>query len=126
MHQDIVEIEQLLYRYCHALDRGTVDEVIAAFHRDAVFVPRYQSDARVQGRDAIRDWFLHYDATIRSEHRHRRKITSPWIQVQGNEATLVCYVDADSLTKSTGEVFVHAARYEGRFLKDEDSWWIMA
>jgi hypothetical protein len=33
MHQDIVEIEQLLYRYCYALDRGTVDEVIEAFHR---------------------------------------------------------------------------------------------
>ena len=34
LHQDTIEIEQLLYRYCHALDRGTVDEVIAAFHLD--------------------------------------------------------------------------------------------
>jgi SnoaL-like domain len=88
-------------------------------------VPRYQSQARVQGRHALRDWFLDYDTTIRSKHRHRRKITSPWIQVQGNEATWVCYIDADSLKKSTGEVFIHAPRYEGRLLKDEGGWWIM-
>jgi hypothetical protein len=42
--------------------------------------------------------------------------------VQGNEATWVCYIDADSLKKSTGEVFIHAARYEGRLLKDAGGW----
>jgi hypothetical protein len=59
MHQDIIEIEQLLYRLCHALDRGTVDEIVEVFHPDAVFVPRYQSHAPVQGRDALREWFVH-------------------------------------------------------------------
>ena len=125
MHQDIIEIEQLLYRYCHALDRGTIDDFIDAFHRDAVFMPRYQSSERISGREAIRDWFLHYNKTIRAAHRHRRKLTSPWIHVYGNEANAVCYVDADSVSKSTGDVFIHAARYEDKLVKEEDRWWII-
>ena len=33
MIEDIVEIEQLLNRYCHAVDRGTVSDIIGRVPR---------------------------------------------------------------------------------------------
>jgi hypothetical protein len=39
MTEDIVAIEQLLNRYCHKLDQGDVDAVVALFAEDAVLIP---------------------------------------------------------------------------------------
>jgi hypothetical protein len=41
---DIVAIEQLLYRYCFAVDKGTADDVAALFHESATLMPIYSGD----------------------------------------------------------------------------------
>jgi hypothetical protein len=122
--EDYLAILQLLHKYCHAVDRGTADDVAELFHQDAVLLPRYESDERHEGRDAVRAWYARYMENFRSRVRClRHKIESPVIEVAGNEATSVCYLDADSIAISTNEPSVAFGRYEDRFIKDADRWW---
>jgi hypothetical protein len=117
-------IEQLLHRYCHALDRGSIDEVVELFHPDAVLLPAYQSDARLVGREAVRDWYASYDRTLRANVRHlRHKISCPLIEVSGNSATSVCYLDADAVPTGSEEPIVLVGRYEDELVREEGRWW---
>ncbi len=111
-------------KYCHVVDHGTADEVAALFHRDAVLLPRYESDERYEGREAVRGWYQHYMENFRSKVRYlRHKIESPVIEIAGNEATSVCYLDADSITASVNEANVAFGRYDDKFIKDGGRWW---
>jgi hypothetical protein len=122
--EDHLAIIQLLHQYCHAVDRGTADDVAALFHRSAVLFPRYESDAQHEGREAVRAWYQHYMENFRAKVRYlRHKIASPVIEITGNEATSVCYLDADSITVSTGQANIAFGRYDDKFIKDEGRWW---
>ena len=122
--EDRMAIEQLLHRYCHALDRGTVDEVVELFHPDAVLLPAYESDARHVGRDAVRDWYANYDQTLRANVRHlRHKIACPLIEISGNAATSVCYLDADAIPAGSDQSITLVGRYEDQLVKEAGRWW---
>jgi hypothetical protein len=122
--EERMAIEQLLHRYCHALDRGSIDEVMELFHRDAVLLPAYESDARHVGHDAVRGWYTNYDRTLRANVRHlRHKISCPWIEVSGNTATSVCYLDADAIPEGSEQSVVLVGRYEDELVKDAGRWW---
>ena len=122
--EDHLAITQLLHQYCHAVDRGTADDVAALFHRNAVLFPRFESDAQHEGREAVRSWYQHYMENFRAKVRHlRHKIESPVIEITGNEATSVCYLDADSITESTDRAHVALGRYDDKFIRDEGRWW---
>ena len=125
MNDDITEIQQLLYRYCHALDRSTVDDVMDVFHPDAVLQPRYEGDKSYNGREAIRGWYMNYEKTIKGSSRGlRHKVSCPWIRVNGHEANSVSYLDADYVDSSTGAFILAAGRYEDKLVKEKDRWWI--
>ncbi len=122
---DIAEIQNLLNQYCHAVDRGSVDDIVAVFHRDAVLCPRYLGDDTHKGIDAIRAWYADYDRKVRSTvNPMRHKITAPYIQVDGDRATAVCYLDADFVTNANGDMGVATGRYEDKLVKDGGRWWI--
>src|SRR5690606_36043847 len=122
--EDYLAIQHLLHKYCHVVDRGTADEVAELFHRDAVLLPRYESDERNEGREAVRGLYARYMENFRSKVRYlRHKIESPVIEVAGDEATSTCYLDADSVSISTNEPSVAFGRYEDKFIKDEGRWW---
>jgi hypothetical protein len=122
--EDHLAVLQLLHKYCHAVDRGTADEVAALFHRTAVVLPRYESDERYEGREAVREWYQRYMENFRAKVRYlRHKIESPVIEITGNEATSVCYLDADSITESSNEANVAFGRYDDKLIKDEGRWW---
>ena len=87
--EDHIAIQQLLHQYCHAVDRGTADDVAALFHETAVLVPRYESDQRHQGREAIRAWYGAYMKNFRAKVRYlRHKIESPVIEIAGDDRHL--------------------------------------
>lgn len=122
--EDHLAIHQLLYRYCHAVDRGTLDEVADLFHRDAVLLPRYENDKRYEGREAVCGWYERYFENLRAKVRYlRHKIESPVIEIMGIEATAVCYLDADAITISTNEPVMVFGRYDDKFIKDAGRWW---
>lgn len=122
--EDHLAILQLLHKYCHVVDRGTADEVAALFHKDGVLVPRFESDERYEGREAVRGWYARYMENFRAKVRFlRHKIESPVIDIKGNEATSVCYLDADSIAISTNVATVAFGRYDDTFVKDEGRWW---
>lgn len=122
--EDQLAIQQLLHKYCHVVDRGTVDEIANLFHRDAVLLPAYESDERYVGRNDVRGWYENYDKTLRSEVRYlRHKIESPVVEVSGNEATSVCYLDADAITIATDEPMIVFGRYDDKLIKDQGRWW---
>jgi hypothetical protein len=122
--EDHLAIQQLLHKYCHAVDRGTADEVATLFHRDGILLPRYESDERYEGREEVRGWYQRYMENFRSKVRYlRHKIESSVIEITGDEATAVCYLDADSISISVNEANVAFGRYEDKFIKDEGRWW---
>lgn len=122
--EDYAAVLQLLYRYCHVIDRGTLDQIVALFHHDAVLLPRYESTERYEGREAVRGWYERWIAESRVAVRHlRHTITAPVIEVAGNEATAVCYVDVDSIPISTNKPWVAYGRYEDKLIKDGGRWW---
>lgn len=124
MSEDVVAIEQVLYRYCHAVDRGSPDEVAALFHEKGTLVPVYSGEEPRRGRAAVRDWYAKYNRDFRSGVEHlRHSVASPAIEVSGNEATARTYLTADCIVKATGKAAVVAGFYEDRFVKDGGRWY---
>lgn len=123
MRDDVVAIEQLLNRYCHLVDRGDVEGVIALFTDDAVLAPTYEGAARHVGRAAIRAWYTRYAATtIAGARGLRHKISTAVIDVTGDGADAVCYLDADSVSRANGRRTLVGGRYEDRLVRTEAGW----
>lgn len=122
--EDYLAIQQLLSKYCHVVDHGSLDEIVALFHRNAVLLPRHESEERYEGRTAVRSWYERWIANVRANVRYlRHKITTPVIEVSGNEATAVCYLDMDAIPSSTNRPMLFLGRFDDRFIKAEGRWW---
>jgi uncharacterized protein (TIGR02246 family) len=123
MRDDQVAIEQLLNRYCHKLDRGEIDAVLELFAEDAVLVPEYEGGARHEGREAVRAWYTRYAATtIAAVRGLRHKISTAMIDVDGDQATAACYLDADSINRTSGKRSIVGGRYEDRLVRTAAGW----
>jgi ketosteroid isomerase-like protein len=120
---DVIEIEQVLYRYCFAVDMGTPDEVAALFAEDAVLKPVYTGGEAVTGRAAIREWYVNYQKNTRGATTHlRHTVTNPVIDVTGETASARCYLTADSLSKASGKASWSAGYYLDRLVKRGGAW----
>lgn len=122
--EDHLAIQQLLSKYCHVVDHGSLDEIAALFHRNAVLLPRHETEERYEGRTAVRSWYERWIANVRANVRYlRHKITTPVIEVSGNEATAVCYLDMDAIPSATNRPMLFLGRFDDRFIKAEGRWW---
>ena len=124
---DIVAIEQVLYRYAHVLDRGTLQEVMPLFHPDAVLTVDSGGDtSRHVGATAAAAWLQdhHYDNAGRIRNM-RHKISTPLIDVDGDTATAVSYMDADGVDTANDRGRLTVGRYEDVFARSGDGWLIM-
>ncbi len=120
---DHLAVLSCLNQYCHLVDRGEVDEIAALFAEDAVLRPLYQGETPVTGRAAIRAWFQNHDDEIRAGRRHRRhKITSPFVKIDGDEASAWCYLDSSTVIIATNLMQVSAGRYEDKLVKVQGTW----
>ena len=123
---DVVAIEQVLYRYAHVLDRGTAAEAIQLFTHDAkLTVDNAGAETHYVGADAVRDWMqtYHYDQAGRIRNM-RHKIATPLIQVDGDSATSVCYLDADGVDTANERGRVTVGRYEDVLVRSGERWLI--
>jgi len=123
MHKDIVDIEQVLYRCCHAVDRGNIEEIISVFLPEASLVIHWEETGTHTGHAAIRTWF---EAYIRAVHTStpylRHKISCPLIEVHGDSATAASYLDVDAASKETGQVIITMGRYEDKLERRDGRW----
>jgi ketosteroid isomerase-like protein len=120
---DIIEIEQLLYRYCFVLDNGNPEDVAALFSETAVLMPLYSGEEPAKGRAAILQWYQTYQNNTRAATDHLRHIvTNPVIDVEGDRAKAKCYLTANSISKSTGRVHGSAGVYEDKLVREGGRW----
>ncbi|MGH8007708.1 MAG: nuclear transport factor 2 family protein, partial [Candidatus Binatia bacterium] len=115
-------VRHVLTRYCHALDRGRLDEVGALFHRDAVFSVSFEGGQQHTGRAAIQAWYERFFHERPGQYHHmRHKIFEPLVTVNGVTATTSTYFDADSVA-AEGTVQVVAGRYDDTLTKEQGQW----
>lgn len=115
-------VRQVLSRYCHALDRGNLDEVGSLFHRDAVFSVSFESGQQHIGREAIQGWYEQFFRARPGQFRHmRHKIFEPLMSVTGTTSKTSTYFDADSVTED-GNVRVISGRYDDTLVKERGQW----
>jgi hypothetical protein len=120
---DIVEIEQLLHRYCLAVDKGAPEDVAALFSETAVLVPVYTGEAPAKGRAAVLQWYMNYKKGTRAAVDHlRHVVTNPVIEVSGDHATSECYLTANSVSKTTGKASWVAGGYKDKLVKEHGRW----
>jgi ketosteroid isomerase-like protein len=122
---DIVEIEQLLNRYCFAVDSGGPEEVAALFSETAVLIPVYTGEAPAKGRPAILQWYVDYQKATRAAVDHlRHAVTNPLIEVSGDHATAQCYLTANSVSKTSGKASWTAGTYKDKLVREAGRWLI--
>ena len=120
---DNLAITQCLNQYCHLVDRGSVDEIVALFADDPLLRTPYQNNGEFEGRAAISAWYEAYDVEVRTHRRHRRhKISVPFITIDGNTATCTCYLDSSTVIKDTNELQVSSGRYDDKLSKIGGTW----
>lgn len=123
MSNDITLIKQLLAAYCHRVDRGTPEEVAALFATDAVLRPRFDGEYVVQGRAAVRDWYAHYNRSLRDNIRHlKHLISSISIEVEGARADACCYFTACFVNDSDGKAGLCFGTYTDVLTRVDGQW----
>ncbi len=87
---DEAAIRRVIDRYCHAVDRGTADDVVALFHPNGRLVLTLEDNDGYRGRDAVRAWYANYHDNFRAKLTHlRHKISNIQIDLTGDEARVV-------------------------------------
>ncbi len=120
---DIVEIEQLLNRYCFAVDSGAPEDVAALFSETAILVPLYAGEAPATGRAAILQWYADYQKGARAAVDHlRHVVTNALIEVRGDHATARCYLTANAVSKASGKASWTAGTYEDKLVREAGRW----
>lgn len=121
--EDILEIQKLLARYCYLIDKGAIDEAMELFHPDILFHPAYEGDRQYKGLEAVKNWYMKYSAINEKALQFlRHTISSPVIDVNGNEAVSMCNMDADAVVEKTKEASRHIGRYEDKLVKVDGRW----
>jgi len=113
---DREHIRDLVHRYCWAVDRGTLEEVMALFHNECnlALVP----GKRYLGREATYKWYNVYMQNRMEVLRHL--IHNQVITVNGDTATSKSYFDAVGDLK--GESITVAGFYEDTLLRVNEEW----
>jgi hypothetical protein len=118
---DEAAIRRVIDTYCHAVDRGTADDVAELFHVDGVLKI---FDEVHKGRAMVRQWYADYHANFRSKlDMLRHKLANPLVDFEdADNARVACYLDADCCVRGSDEILYAVGRYEDRFVRDGESW----
>ncbi len=109
----------LLGEYCHLIDRGTPEEMVALFTDDAT-LERARGPA--VGRKEIRAHFEEYFKNCESVVWVRHRLSSPFVTLHSEtEASAVSLFDADTLWP-TGSVTTMVGRWEDEVVLVDGRW----
>lgn len=119
-------VRHTITAYTHAADRGRFDEVALLFAPDGVLEVHGIGGARVQGRDAIRAFFLSVAADVgagaagdgAAVGRMQHHVAQVWIDLSSRrEAHASCY-----FTVMTAAGVDHWGRYRDMLVAARDRW----
>ncbi len=113
---DREKIREVVHRYCFAVDRGTLEQVMALFDDDCEL--ELAPGKRYRGRDAVHKWYDAYMSNRMGVLRHL--VHNQVIEIAGTDATSKSYFDAVGDLK--GESIVVAGFYEDRLRKRGAQW----
>ena len=123
MYEDIIAIEQILYRCCHAVDQGNIEKIMALFHPNATLIIEWEENGRYEGHAEIRKWFDNYDIVVRSSMKYlRHKIACPVVEIAGETATAASYLEVEASPKDTDQVIKTVGRYNDELIRFEGGW----
>ena len=113
---DREKVREVVHRYCWAVDRGTLQEVMALFHDpcDLVLVP----GKKYVGKAAVQKWYDVYMQNRMEVLRHL--IHNQVITIDGDVASSKSYFDAVGDLK--GESIVVAGFYEDKLRRMGGDW----
>jgi ketosteroid isomerase-like protein len=113
---DRENIRDLLHRYCWAVDKGTLTDVMALFHAPCTLI--LAPGKKYEGRAAVERWYDVYMANRMEVLRHL--IHNQVIAINGDTATSKSYFDAVGDLK--GESITVAGYYEDALLRVDGEW----
>ncbi|MGE0679599.1 MAG: nuclear transport factor 2 family protein [Candidatus Binatia bacterium] len=113
---DREKIRELLHRYCWAVDKGTLFEVIELFHDPCTLI--LAPGKRYEGTAAVQRWYEVYLQNRMEVLRHL--IHNQVIAIDDDTATSKSYFDAVGDLK--GESITVAGYYEDRLQRVEGKW----
>ena len=80
--------------------------------------------SRRHGREAVREWDVNCHTYFRARLTHlRHKIPNIQIDLNGDEARVVSYMDADLIAKDETTLRQAIGRYDDRFVCDGGEWY---
>ena len=115
---DRLEIQELLSRYCFAVDRADWDLLATVYTDDAVMAG---FDPVVEGRDAIVDT-LEQSFSLEMFPRRQHAISASMIILDGDRASGETYFVAPCGHDDGGGVFWQIGTYHDRFVRTPDMW----
>jgi 3-phenylpropionate/cinnamic acid dioxygenase small subunit len=122
---DVVELNQLVYRYAAAVDACDVDAFLAVFHPDAR-LRTYHPDATEPFSEAIgHDALTVVPDTMRGMFRRTaHQMTNPLIAIEGDTATgsVLCTARHLHLDPDDRESLVVVIRYVDRYERRDGTW----
>ncbi len=121
----VIAIQQLLHRYCHALDHDSAPASVIAnmFSENGILCAAYESEKFHEGRPAIEAWYASYLASTRSSSRIRRHvITTSRIEVQNECAWAFSYLDASGIQLKDNNLAFYIGAYEDELVLLDGQW----
>jgi ketosteroid isomerase-like protein len=113
---DREQIRDLVHRYCWAVDKGELTDVMALFHDPCTLI--LAPGKKYEGREAVRRW---YDVYMRNRMEVlRHLIHNQVMTIDGDSATSKSYFDAVGDLK--GESITVAGYYEDTLLRVNSEW----
>ena len=122
---DIDEIQQVKYRYLRALDTKHWDEFADTLTEDVVgdYGESLGEEHHFTDRDSLVEFMRSsMPANILTEHR----VTHPEIDVDGDEATAIWYLQDRVIVPEFNFMLIGAAFYHDRYRRTRDGWKISA
>jgi len=110
------QIRELLHRYCWAVDKGSLPDVMALFHDPCTLI--LAPGKRYEGKAAVQRWYDVYMQNRMEVLRHL--IHNQVITLNGDTATSKSYFDAVGDLK--GESITVAGYYEDTLLRVGAEW----
>lgn len=118
---DVEAIRQVFYRYALGIDEDNFELFAACFTADATFST--QAQPRIDGREAICEYFRARRAVRRSRGEQSRHLINNVVLLEKNEQAALVVAYVTGLIATGRDVSFHFGWYRDRLVRSADGEW---